>query len=65
MRVADTGNLLKRSVQHLIPIELKANVDPLPQPESSVRSEQGTVTNDSRPRRRAVIDGEILRRLRS
>ena len=65
VRVADTGNLLKRSVKHLIPIEVKANVDPLPQPESSVRSEQGTVTVDSRPRRKAAIDGEILRRLRS
>ena len=65
VRVADTGNLLKRSVKHLIPIEVKANVDPLPQPERSVRSEQGTVTVDSRPRRRAAIDGEILRRLRS
>ena len=65
VRVADTGNLLKRSVKHLIPIEVKANVDPLPQPESSVRSEQGTVTVDSRPRRKAEIDGEILRRLRS
>ncbi len=65
VRVADTGNLLKRSVKHLIPIEVKANVDPLPQPEGSVRSKQGTVTVDSRPRRKAAIDGEILRRLRS
>ena len=65
VRVANTGNLLKRSVKHLIPIEVNANVDPLPQPESSVRSEQGTVTVVSRPRRRAAIDGEILRRLRS
>ena len=64
VRVADTGNLLKRSVKHLIPIEVKANVNPLPQPESSVQSEQGTVTVDSRPRRKAAIDGEILRRLR-
>ena len=65
MQVADTGNLLKRSVKHLIPIKVKANVDPLPQPESSARSEQGTVTADSRHRRRAGIDGEILLRLRS
>ena len=65
VRVADTGNLLKRSVKHLIPIEVKANVDSLPQPESSVRSEQGAVNVDSRPRRKAAIDGEILRRLRS
>ena len=65
VQVADTGNLLKRSVKHLIPIEVKANVDSLPQPESSVRSEQGTVNVDSRPRRKAAIDGEILRRLRS
>ena len=65
VRVADTGNLLKRSVKHLIPIEVKANVDLLPQPENSVRSEQGTVAVDSRPRRRAAIDGEIIRRLRS
>ena len=49
VRVVDTGNLHKRSFKRLIPIEVKANVDPLPQPESSVRPEQGTVTVDSRP----------------
>ena len=67
VRVADTGNLLKRSVKHLIPIEGKANVDTLPQLESSVQSELGTnsVAVDSRHRRRAAINGEILRRLRS
>ena len=57
VRVADTGNLLKRSVKHLIPIEVKDNVDPLPKPESSVRSEQGAVTVDSRP------DLDVRRRL--
>ena len=47
--VADTGNLLRRSVKHLIPIEVKANIDPLPQLKSSVRPEQETVTVYSRP----------------
>ena len=32
VRVVDTVNLLKRSVKHLIPIEVKVNVDPLMQP---------------------------------
>ena len=49
VQVAGTGNLLKRSVEHLIPIEVKANVVQLLQLESSVRPEQITVTVDSRP----------------
>ena len=64
VQVAGTGNLLKRSVKHLIPIEVKANVVQLPQLKSSFRPEQITLTVDSRPRRKAAIDGEILRRLR-
>ena len=43
VQVTDTGNLVKRSVKNFSLIEVRANVDPLPQPESSVRSEQGTV----------------------
>ena len=41
-RIADTGNLLKRSVKHLIPIKVKANADTLSQLESSVQSELET-----------------------
>ena len=65
VRVADTGNLLSRSVKHLIPIEVKANIDQLLQLKSSVRPEQETVTVDSKPRRKVAIDGEILRKPRS
>lgn len=64
VRVADSGSLLKRSVKHLFPIEVKANIA-LPEPES--HSEQGNdpVTAVSRPRRSAAINADFLRRLRS
>ena len=63
-QVAGTGNLLNKSIKHLIPIEVKANMVQLPQLESSVRPEQITVTVDRRPQRKAAIDREILQRLR-
>lgn len=66
VQVSGSKNLLKRSVKHLIPIEVQSNCDALAAPE---RPDQSEVSHDreivvNRPRRRAAIDGELLRRLR-
>ena len=67
IQVADSRNLLKRSIKHLYQIEVKANVNTLPEPRCPVRSKQAPnpIAVVNRPRRRAAMDGELLRRLRS
>jgi len=67
VQVADSRNLLKRTIKHLYLIEVKANVNTLPEPGCPGRSEQAPnpVAVVNRPRRRAAMDGELLHRLRS
>lgn len=68
LQVAGSRNLLKRSIRHLIPIEVKSNVDPLTEPDGPDQCQQlpNPVTAvNRRPHQRAVKDGELLRRFRS
>lgn len=61
VQVAGSKTLLKRSIKHLIPIEVKSNEDALTEPDGPIQFEE----LPSRPRRRAAINGELLRRFRS
>ena len=67
VQVAGSRNLLKRSVKHLIPIEVRSNIDEFTSPGSTEPpdSSHRPVTAVNRPRRRAAIDGELLQRLKS
>lgn len=64
VRVPDTRNLLKRSVKHLIPLEVSSHAETTEarKPEENVRQ---PVEAGAKLRRRAAMDGELLRRLRS
>ena len=67
VQVAGSRNLWKRSVKHLIPIEVRSNIDEFTSPGSTGPGDSShrPVTVVNRPRRRAAVDGELLRRLRS
>ena len=68
VQVAGSKTLLKRSIKHLIPIEVKSNVDALTEPDGPIQFEELPTAETvviSRPRRRAAINGELLRRFRS
>ena len=59
---------LKRSIKHLIPIEVKSNADTLTEPNGPIQFEElPNAETDviSRPRQRAAINGELLWRFRS
>ena len=60
VQVAGSRGLRKRSIKHLIPIEVRSQLDSLPAPHGL----ENPVTTVYRPRRRAAEHGE-LRRLRS
>ena len=61
VQVAGSKTLLKRSIKHLIPIEVKSNEDALTEPDGPIQFEE----LPRRPRRRAAINEELLRRFRS
>ena len=63
VQVADSKNLIRRSLKHLFPMEVKSNVDTLTEVQR-IEQVPNPVAVD-RPRRRAAMDGELLRRLRS
>ena len=68
VQVAGSRTLLKRSIKHLIPIEVKSSVNALavhggPSHFEELPNTEPDVIN--RPRRRAAINGELLRRFRS
>ena len=68
VQVAGSKTLLKRSIKHLIPIKVKSNVDALTEPDGPIQVEElpnAEADVISRPRRRAAINGELLRRFRS
>ena len=68
VQVAGSRTLLKRSIKHLIPIEVKSNVDTLIEPDCPIQFEELPKAKTdviSRPCRRAAINGELLRRFRS
>ena len=68
VQVAGSKTLLKRSNKHLIPIKVKSNVDALTEPDGPIQFEElpnAEADVISRPRRRAAINGELLRRFRS
>lgn len=67
VQVAGSRNLLKRSVKHLIPIEVRSNIDEFTSPGSTEPpdSSHRPVTAVNRPCRRAAIDGELFQRLKS
>ena len=59
---------MKRIIKHLIPIEVKPNADALAVPASPSQFEElPNAKRDviNKPRRRAAINGELLRRFRS
>ena len=67
-QVAGSRTLLIRSIKHSIPIEVRSSVDALavhggPSPFEELPNTEPDVIN--RPRRRAAINGELLRRFRS
>ena len=68
VQVAGSNTLLKRSIKHLIPIEVKLNVDALTETGGPIQFEElPNAETDviGRPRRRAAINGELLWRFRS
>ena len=68
VQVAGSKTLFKRSIKHLIPIEVKSNADALTEPDGPIQFEElhnAEADVISRPRRRAAINGELLRRFRS
>ena len=68
VHVAGSRTLLKISIKHLIRIEVKSNADALTVPGGPIRFEELPNAEPdviNRPRRRAAINGELLRRFRS
>ena len=68
VQVAGSKTLLKRSIKHLIAIEVKLNVDALTETDGPIQFEElPNAETDviGRPRQRAVINGELLWRFRS
>ena len=68
VQVAGSKTLLERSIKHLIPIEVKLNVDVLTETDGPIQFEElPNAETDviGRPRQRAAINGELLWRLRS
>ena len=68
VQVAGSKTLLKRSIKHLIPIEVKLNVDVLTETDGPIQFEElpnAEIYVIGRPRQRAAINGELLWRLRS
>lgn len=67
VQVAGSRNLFKRSIKHLIPIEVRLNIVALNAPEGpeQCRRLPNPVTAVNRSRHRVAIYGELLRRLRS
>ena len=60
--------MMKRSIKHLIPIEVKSNVDALTEPDGPIQFEElpnAEADVVSRPHRRAAINGELIQRFRS
>ena len=68
VQVAASRTLLKISIKHLIRVEVKSNADALTVPVGPIRFEELPNAEPdviNRPRRRAAINGELLRRFRS
>ena len=68
VQVAGSRTLLKISIKHLIRLEVKSNADALTVPGGQTRFEELPNAEPdviNRPRRRAAINGELLRRFRS
>ena len=67
VQVAGSKILLKRSIKHLIAIEVKLNVDALTETDGPIQFELPNAETDviGRPRQRAAINGELLWRFRS
>ena len=68
VQVVGSKTLLKRSIKHLIPIVVKSNADALTEPDGPIQFEElPNAETDviNRPRQRAAINGELLRRFRS
>ena len=63
---------IRRVIQHLIPLEVTSSNEvstetgeepPKAEEPSEIEDENKESTNDARPRRRAAVQGEVLRRL--
>ena len=68
VQVAGSKTLLKRSIKHLIAIEVKLNVDALTETDGPIQFEElPNAETDviGRPRQRVAINGELLWRFRS
>ena len=68
VQVAGSKTLLKRSIKHLIPIEVKLNVDALTETDGPIQFEElsnAEINVIGRPRQTAAINGELFRRFRS
>ena len=68
VQVAASRTLLKISIKHLIRVEVKSNADALTVPGGPIQFEEllnAELDVINRPRRRAAINGELLRRFRS